>query len=191
MESANCYVLSLGIESGVQRLLDAVNKGITLEAIEKAVRVIKEHSSIQVEGLFILGLPGETEQDAQKTIRFARRLPLDMAQFSVLIPYPGSALFDELSASGELDTGRRAPAPGQLHGALDTSVWSRYSSYICFNEVEPIWVTPSLDAERLRRLQKAALRSFYLRPSQVWRQLRRLRPSNAMQMIKVAWDGFF
>jgi anaerobic magnesium-protoporphyrin IX monomethyl ester cyclase len=191
MERANCYELSLGIESGVQRLLDAVNKGITLDAIKRAVKVIKEHSDIQVEGLFILGLPGETEADSRTTIRFARSLGLDMAQFSVLIPYPGSGLFDELSERGELDTGRRAPLPGQLVSAVDTSVWSRYSSYICFNDIAPIWVTPSLDPERLRRLQKAALRAFYLRPSQVWRQVKRIRPNNLLQMAKVAWDGFF
>ena len=104
---ANCYELSLGIESGVQRLLDEVNKGTTLKKAEEAVRMIRENSDIHLEGLFILGLPTETPQETLQTIRFAKSLPLDMAQFSILCPYPGSPLFLELTAKGELDSGVR------------------------------------------------------------------------------------
>ncbi|HOI42273.1 MAG TPA: radical SAM protein, partial [Elusimicrobiales bacterium] len=101
MERAGCYELSFGIESGVQRLLDAVGKPITPARVSGTLSMVKAHSGIKLSGLFILGLPGETYADSLETIRFAKSLPLDMAQFSLLIPYPGSALFDELSAKGE------------------------------------------------------------------------------------------
>ena len=123
MEAAGCADMNFGIESGVQRLLDGVHKGIKLETVEAAVRTVKRHTRINVTGLFILGLPGETPADSLETIAFARRLPLDMAQFGILTPYPGSPLFDELSKKGELDTGRRPD------GTLDVSVWPRYSAY--------------------------------------------------------------
>lgn len=185
MASANCYELSLGIESGVQRLLDGVDKRHTPARVVDAVNTIRNNSDINVEGLFILGLPGETYAESLETIRYAKSLPLDMAQFSILCPYPGSALFDELASKGEIDTGIRPD------GTLDTSVWKRYSSYICFTDIEPIWVTPELTANDLRTLQKKALRSFYLRPRQILLQLRRIRLSNLLKTIKIAIKGFF
>ena len=185
MGDANCYELSLGIESGVQRNLDAVGKKISPEKVRRAVRSIRANSDILIEGLFILGIPGETRAEALETIRFATSLDLDMAQFSIMTPYPGSPLFEELAAEGELDTGIRAD------GTLDTSVWTRYSSYIMFTDNEPIWVTPTMDWRELQALQKKALRNFYLRPRQILRQLRRLRASNLVQTAKIAVKGFF
>jgi len=185
MASANCFELSVGIESGVQALLNGVRKGTTLRDVERAVRVIKDNSDIRLEGLFILGLPRERYQDSLQTIRFACSLPLDMAQFSVCTPYPGSALFEQLRATGEVDDGLRDG------GAVDTSVWMRYAPYICFTDIDPIWVTPALDAVQLKRLQKRALRRFYLRPSRLLAQARRLRPSNAARAARIALKGFF
>ncbi|MFH1531491.1 MAG: radical SAM protein [Pseudomonadota bacterium] len=185
MDAANCYELSLGIESGVQRCLDAVGKKITPDRVRSAVRMIREHTDILIEGLFILGIPGETKAEALETIRFATSLDLDMAQFSIMTPYPGSALFEELRTTGALDDGIRPD------GTLDGSVWTRYSSYIMFTDNQPIWVTPTLGWKELQGLQKKALRDFYLRPRQVLRQLKRLRPSNLVQTVKIALKGFF
>ena len=185
MERANCYELSLGIESGVQRVLDVVNKKVTPERVREAVRTIRRHSKIKIEGLFILGLPTETVAEANETIRFAVSLGLDMAQFSILCPYPGSPIFTDLAAKGELDTGLRPD------GTVDLSVWRRYSSYICFTDLAPIWTPSTMTTDTIRSLQKKALRRFYLRPSQIWRQARRIRLHNIGQMIRVAMDGFF
>jgi radical SAM superfamily enzyme YgiQ (UPF0313 family) len=184
MQSANCHDLSFGIESGVQRLLNRVKKGTTLERIESTVRMVKKNSSIQVGGLFILGLPGETEEDSLETIRFAKSLPLDMAQFSMLTPYPGSAVYEELAAQKQIDTGIRED------GSLDVSAWRRYSAYASFTDVEPAWVTPGLTSEKLKRLQKAAQREFFLRPSMIVKHLKRVRPDNVLKMVKIAREAF-
>ena len=79
-----------------------------------------------------------------------------MAQFSILVPYPGSPIFYELRERGEIDTGINRD------GTLDTSVWSRYSPYVFDTARDPIWVTPDLNSALLRKLQKKALREFYL-----------------------------
>ncbi|MBZ0272959.1 B12-binding domain-containing radical SAM protein [bacterium] len=185
MASANCFELSLGIESGVQRLLDAVHKMSELSRVTEAVKTIRTYSNIRIEGLFILGLPGETYAESLETIRFATTLDLDMAQFSIMTPYPGSPLFEELRATGELDTGVRPD------GSVDIDVWKRYSSYICFTDVDPIWVTPTQDIEQLRGLQKKALRRFYLRPKQIVKQIKRLRADNILESARIAINGFF
>lgn len=185
MEAGGCIELSLGIESGVQRLLDIVNKRTTIEKVRRAVAAVKGATKIKVEGLFILGLPSETPQESLRTIRFAKSLELDMAQFSILCPYPGSPLFDELSAKGEIETGIRED------GSIDLEVWRRYSSYVIFTDNPPIWVTPSQTPKQLRKLQKRALREFYLRPHQIWRQAKRIRPKNVTKLVRLALRGMF
>ncbi|MHB9154082.1 MAG: B12-binding domain-containing radical SAM protein [Endomicrobiales bacterium] len=185
MADAGCYDMALGIESGVQRLLDTVDKNIRLERVIDEVAVIKKHSPILVEGLFILGLPGETYADSLETIRFARSLDIDMAQFSILVPYPGSPLFEELRSRGAVDTGVRED------GRVDTSAWKRYSAYVAFSGQKPIWTTPGLTADQLIRLQKKAQRDFYLRPSMIRKNLRRITLRNIPQVLKILAKGFY
>lgn len=185
MEAAGCHDMAFGIESGVQRLLDTVKKGISPEMVRQAAKIVKKNSGIKLSGLFILGLPGETRKDSLETIKFATTLPLDMAQFSVLVPYPGSEIFYDLAEKGQIDTGVRPD------GTLDTEVWLRYSSYVSYTRNEPIWVTEGLGADELKALQKRAVRSFYFRPRHFIAQVRRLKLSSLPTMVKTAFDTFF
>lgn len=185
MAAAGCVDMNFGIESGVDRLLAAVNKHQTTEQIARSIRMVKRVSHINAIGLFILGLPGETPEDGKATIDFACSLPLDMAQFSILTPYPGSPIFEQLRAEGRIDDGVR---PGD---GLDPTVWRRYSSYAAFSDNQPIWVTPEQTAEQLMATQKRALRRFYLRPRPFMVQLRRLRPADVLDTARTFFKTFF
>lgn len=186
MESAGCHDIAFGIESGVQRLLDRVRKGTKLETVERCIALIKKKTKIKISGLFIVGLPGETHEDSLATIKFSKRLPLDMAQFSIFVPYPGSPLFYDLVRQGQIDTGYRED------GSFDFSLWRRYNPYACFTDEEPIWVTPELTAESVKTLQKKAFREFYLRPRQLYYQIRRIPFSRFPDIISalkvISWE---
>ena len=184
MSEAGCYDLNFGIESGVNRLLKGIKKHFTIEQAEKVIRMVKGTSNINCHGLFILGLPGETPQDSLQTIKFAQKLPLDMAQFSICTPYPGSPLFYELKQQGLIDDGILPD------GTINLGSWKRYSQYACFTDNEPIWVTPEQTFEGLKKLQKKALRDFYFRPRPFYNQLRRLRPSDLSQIFKAFRETF-
>ncbi|MCX5848784.1 MAG: radical SAM protein [Deltaproteobacteria bacterium] len=102
MEKSGCYLLTVGIESGSQRILDHMKKKLTLDLIKEQVNLIKTKSSIKVIGNFILGYPMETEDDIYKTIKVARNLSLYGANFFPFHPTPGTEIFDELIAKKEL-----------------------------------------------------------------------------------------
>lgn len=164
MAEAGCDSIAFGVESGNQAVLDSVGKGTTLDEIRQAVAVTVPY--IPVIGLFIIGLPGETAQTIEETIRFAQELPLRQAQFSMFCPYPGTELYNQLVAKGTITEDENRPE--EL-----VASWERYSSYAIFADdaPEPIYITPGLSLTQLTRLHKAALRRFYARPSFVFKHL--------------------
>jgi anaerobic magnesium-protoporphyrin IX monomethyl ester cyclase len=94
MSKAGVRVLLLGIESGNQDVLDFYNKKTTLEQIENCVRMARKHGIISL-GYFILGAPIEDEEHFQRSIDFAKSLPLDLAYFFQLELASGSPMWIE------------------------------------------------------------------------------------------------
>lgn len=95
MKESGCYGISAGIESGSQRILKLMKKGITKELVREKLNLIKKTAGFVTFGFFILGYPTETSETMRETIDFARSLPLDMAAFMPFYPVPGTK-----SASG-------------------------------------------------------------------------------------------
>ena len=99
MRDAGCEWIFYGVDSGVQKLLDGINKKITVEQMLGGIKMTKR-SGIKIAATFILGLPGETFFDSLKTVLFALRLPVDLVSFGLATPFPGTALWD--IAGGEV-----------------------------------------------------------------------------------------
>lgn len=95
MADSGCVELSYGIESGDQAVLDRVNKGVTLEQSENAMKWSKE-AGITVRALMIAGLPGESPDSAYKTIEFMERTRQywDIAALTNFVPLPGSPIWN-------------------------------------------------------------------------------------------------
>jgi anaerobic magnesium-protoporphyrin IX monomethyl ester cyclase len=102
MEKSGCYLLTVGIESGSQRVLNHMKKKLTIDLIEEKIKLINEKSRIKVIGNFILGYPVETQEDIRKTIKLARRLPLYGANFFPFYPTPGTEIFDQVVSESDL-----------------------------------------------------------------------------------------
>ena len=102
MKQSGLYLISLGIESGSDRILKIMRKGTTVAGIRKSVKMINK-SGIDVAGFFILGFPGETKDDIEKTISLACELDLVRANFFTYLPFPATDSFNELKANGGLD----------------------------------------------------------------------------------------
>ena len=100
MRQVGCERVSLGIESGDEKVFNFINKGEKLEAIEKAVKILKK-AGIKVDGFFIVGLPFETIKSARKSARLAERLGLNSVKWNMLVPYPQTALWDWVAENGK------------------------------------------------------------------------------------------
>ncbi len=95
MKEAGLRTIWFGVESGSPRILEKINKGITLEQTVRAFKLCRE-VGLQIACSFILGIPGETVGDMEATYKFGKRLDPDWCQFNVFVAVPGSGLYDEV-----------------------------------------------------------------------------------------------
>jgi len=100
MKASGCVFISYGVESGCQKIIDFIGKGITLEQAKKAVRWTNE-VGIKNSVNFITGHPGETYQTAMQTLKFAKDLPTNFVNIYNLIPYPGTVLHEWIEKNGK------------------------------------------------------------------------------------------
>jgi radical SAM superfamily enzyme YgiQ (UPF0313 family) len=173
MGRAGCWMISWGIESGSEEVLRRARKGIVLDQVEQALRWAHE-AGIRNWGYFIIGLPGETEETIRETIRFAKRLPLDLALFHIAAPYPGSPLFFEVVERGWLRPGTR---------------WEQVDM-----DCSTVLDYPHLRAEELERWARRAFRAWALRPGPALTYLRMLlgspslwRPALEIGLESLGW----
>jgi len=143
MKKAGCYQLSFGIESGNQQVLDKVGKGIKLEQVENAVKWAKQ-AGIETIGFFMIGLPFDSEETMQQTIDFAKSLPLDLVQFTVTVPYPGTELFSLVKKQGK----------------FLVEDWAEFGSY----SGKAYYELGDLNKELVEKMYKKAYKQVYFRP---------------------------
>ena len=144
MKKAGCYAIFFGCESGSQEMLDRVKKQLTVEQNRAGIALVKE-SGMQALSSFMLGLPGETREQTESTIRFAVDSRLDYALFYLTEPYPGTEIWQDALANGYFVSDPR------FHNEL-------------LKNFDKVWVPNGRTREELNEQQKRAMRSFYLRP---------------------------
>jgi radical SAM superfamily enzyme YgiQ (UPF0313 family) len=147
MKKAGCSRVCFGIESGNDQILKALKKNFTVEDVKKAV-LMAHKVGIVVDGMFMIGLPDETEENITQTIDFAVKLKLRYAIFNIFVPYPGCELYDILKAENK----------------INYKNWSDFTSYPSYSGGTPVYVPDGLSKEKLMELQKKAMKRFYLRP---------------------------
>jgi hopanoid biosynthesis associated radical SAM protein HpnJ len=102
MRDNGLRLLLVGYESGNQQILHNIKKGMRIEVAERFTRDCHD-LGITIHGTFILGLPGETLETIEETVRFANRINPHTIQVSLAAPYPGTFLYDQAVKNGWLD----------------------------------------------------------------------------------------
>jgi anaerobic magnesium-protoporphyrin IX monomethyl ester cyclase len=166
MKRAGCRIIAYGVETAHQKGLDYLRKGVTREQIEEAFRRTRE-AGIQTLAYFILGIPVETFKEELLSIRFARELGADYAQFSTLSPFPGSELYQEASEKGWYQE-RPAFGPGEQ------------------GTRRPLLITEEWTEGKLKEIVDRAYRDFYYRPGYI---LKRLLHTRSLRQLRMNISG--
>ena len=162
MDLAGCYSVAVGIESGSQRILDLMRKQTSLNDLVLKVKQIRRTTSWQITGFFILGYPGETRQEMEATIRLSRRLPLDKANFGILMPLPGTEAEAAACAAG----------------------WHPDTDLLRMSEYRSPFTPQGMTQAEFRRLFRRAFVGFYARPGIIWRFIRQIK---SWDQVRILW----
>jgi len=146
MRKAGCIALWLGVESGSQKMLDAMRKGITIKQTVRAFKWAREAGLMTVASV-ILGFPGETKESAWETIKLVERIKPNEIGIYVATPYPGTPLYDHVKEMG----------------------WLKIHDFNKYDTATPVFESPTLSMRDLREIREKAYQRFYLHPTYVLR----------------------
>ena len=157
MKKAGCRRIHYGVESGTQRILNILKKGITIEEVEKIFKITKK-AGIETLGYFMIGSPSETKEEVLETVKMAKRLDPDYVHIAVLMPYPATAVYFK----------------GLSENILPNDYWRKFAENPTSDFVPYVW-EEILTKDELVQLLKNAYRSFYFRPYYIFKRLFKLR----------------
>ncbi len=168
MKKAGCYEIGVGIESGNDRVLNFIKKSLTKDMVRKGVKMIRE-AGIDARGFFMIGFPTETRDEIIETIDFAKEIDVDVAQFMVATPYPGTEMWKIAQENGQIN--------------------SDWNSFTFYAPDKVPFSSDLLNEKEIIGLYKKAYKSFYLRPSFMLRQVTKIRSFMDVQRNWMAAKG--
>jgi radical SAM superfamily enzyme YgiQ (UPF0313 family) len=151
MKQAGCWMISFGVESGEQKILDLAQKGALVIDSEKAIGLAKKAGLLTVSHV-IIGLPGETIESVKKTWELLDRAKPDFAQFYCAVPFPGSRLYEEARQNNWIKQG---------------------SGFVDFEQMKSVMDLPTMKAEETMRLKNQSYLRYYLNIPRVFKVIRR------------------
>jgi len=160
MRRAGCRLIHCGVEASDDRMLQTVNKGITVRAIEEGMQKIKA-AGIETACFFIMGFPESTGQDMDDMVRFAKKLNPTYALFHVAAPYPGTKLYEQVKN--------------------DPNV--RFSDDTLFPEA----IEGRFTASELKAMTRQAHLAYYLRPTYLLSRLAKGEFRALANQLRLFW----
>ncbi len=148
MKEAGCHYILFGVESGSPRMLEIMKKRISLERVRQAFKNCRE-LGIRTQAFFLFGVPGETQETVEETIEFAKEIDADSTQFAIVVPHPGTELYETCVEHG----------------------WLVYDGWEDFAAENSLIETDHLTREEVEEARIRAYRRYYFRPGLVAKSL--------------------
>lgn len=157
MKESGCRMLMTGFEFGYDDGLKAINKGgVSVDMADKYAHKAAD-LGFTIHGCFMIGAPGETKETAQKTIDFAKSLPLDTVQITGVASYPGTSLYKW----------------AKKNNFLRADDWRQWLN--AQKEQRTLLSYPQFSSEDIDEYIDKGLKEFYLRPKQMWKMFISIR----------------
>lgn len=147
MKESGCITIFIGVESADQQQLDNMCKNTTIAKIENAFKIAHK-LKIRTIASVALGMPGDTKEIMNKTVKFVHKLKPNYAIYSLATPYPGTRFYKEAFEKN----------------LIKIKDWSKYTL------ITPILETIDCSLNDMRKIQAKAFMKFYLRPHYIIRQ---------------------
>jgi hopanoid biosynthesis associated radical SAM protein HpnJ len=155
MKENGLRLLLVGYESGDDQILLNIKKGLRTDIARRFTADCRE-LGITIHGTFILGLPGETQDTIEKTIRYAQDINPHTIQVSLAAPYPGTVLYQQAMENG----------------------WMKDRKVISLVNSDGVQLSalsyPHLSREEIYHSVEVFYKRFYFRPSKIWEIVREM-----------------
>jgi len=172
MKKANCRMLMVGFEFGTNEQLNAVKKGTTIEQSRKFAEAA-DKLGFTIHGCFMIGAPGETKKSAQKTIDFAKSLPMDTIQVSGIAVYPGTEFYKW----------------AKKHNYIAAKDWTDWVDEN--HEQVTLLNYPQMSKKEIDLYIDKALKEFYIRPKQMFKMASAIRSWDDIKRKLYGLTSFF
>ena len=152
LKAAGLRRTAFGVETGDEQMIIKIDKHVDHDTIRQAFKNAKA-AGIETIGFFIIGLPGDSRETMQKTINFAIELDPMIANFSMMTPYPGTIVYEQVKRNGRF-------------------LVQDWEDYVFF-DTKARYEMGDLTAEMMEEMYQKAYRQFYWRPKYILRAMRR------------------
>jgi len=152
MKDGGLRLFVIGYESGNAQILKNIKKGVALETSRRFTKDCHD-LGILIHGTFILGLPGETRDTMQETMRFAREMDPETIQVSLASPYPGTAFYDHALENGFIKPEDMVDETGYQKCVINY---------------------PNLSGEEIFSTVEKFYTSYYLRPRYIFKAVKKM-----------------
>ncbi len=148
MAESGCRKVAFGVESGSERILKLIGKGITLEQVRDAFRYSKEAGLITTAFFMIGSHPSETPEEVEMSLKLMKEIKTDLMALAIAVPHPGTRLYTLMRDKG----------------FLFSEHWDKFNHLHSL----PCWRTENFSPEELAKLQVSLYRRFFFRPAFIW-----------------------
>ncbi|QPJ65306.1 MAG: radical SAM protein [Candidatus Nitrohelix vancouverensis] len=172
MKRAGCHMLKFGVETGDDQMLLNLKKGATVAQAKEAFKICHE-VGLDTHAHMVFGGPGESKETIKNTLQFILEIDPTTASFGILTPYPGTEHFEMVKKEFPEYSGTEADM-AKLH---TTPYYAQ--------------VLTELHGDDLQKTIGKAYRTFYFRPSYIWKWLRKIESVDELLRLMVAGSNIF
>ena len=168
LKKAGCQGIHYGIEAGTEKVLNILNKGITINHARKIFNLTKKYK-IPILAYFMIGNPKETLDDIHTTFKVMKSLKPDYVHITILTPFPGTKIYND----------------GLAKGIIKKDYWREFAANPRSDFVPPHW-DELFSKDELNDLLIRGYRSFYLNPFYVLKRILKVRSLGEFKKKAVA-----
>ncbi len=173
MKEAGCHIIRVGVETGVQDLLDSVKKDVKIEQVANVFRWAHQ-LKLNTHAHMMLGMPGETPETVHTTFRFIEQIKPSTITYGIMTPYPGTEIYRQVLAAD----------PGFNDGTqIDARTLHTNASFSK--------IFTGIPQKKLEGYVQEGYRRFYMRPSYIWQKLSGIRNLSDLKRLVFAGSKIF